>query len=284
MRPPRTSAFSRPIAATGQLDQRLQRAQALVRAARLPAPLRQAAVGAREHRRRELAAGVAVNAPRVDVEVAGGVLFEAIGEARHLGKCGTPRPAYHAAVTTVGWALEAIAAVALVVLVVVRLVLWRRRRPRILVRESPGSATWLSARGLATLQSRMSRADPLVSGIPYTDGFHLYPPASGAGALPRRGRRGDAPPVRRVLPGAARPRRRARPCGARDRARSLRPRRRRAARDPARRRARRAGRPGPLRAHRHRRLRRRRFPVEPGDRRGRSAWRGTGSRPAAPSR
>src|SRR5262249_56292456 len=52
---------------------------------------------------------------------------------------------------------------------------------RIVVRESAGfRELWLTAHGLATLQSRVSRADTLVSGIPYTDGFHLYPPASGA--------------------------------------------------------------------------------------------------------
>src|SRR5262249_50629658 len=56
-----------------------------------------------------------------------------------------------------------------------------RRRPRILVRETAGfRELWLTARGHATLQSRVSRADSLVSGIPYTDGFHLYPPAEGA--------------------------------------------------------------------------------------------------------
>lgn len=82
--------------------------------------------------------------------------------------------------TTVGWVLEGVAAAAVLVLVVVRLLLGARRRPRVLVRESARfRELWLSARGLATLQSRMSRADPLVSGIPYTDGFHLYPPASG---------------------------------------------------------------------------------------------------------
>jgi len=87
---------------------------------------------------------------------------------------------YHAAVTTVGWVLEAIAAAAIVVLIVVRVVVRARRRPRILVRESAGfRELWLSAHGLATLQSRVSRADPLVSGIPYTDGLHLFPPASG---------------------------------------------------------------------------------------------------------
>jgi hypothetical protein len=38
---------------------------------------------------------------------------------------------------------------------------------------------WLRRDGRATLQSRVACADPLVSGLPYTDGFHLFAPPTG---------------------------------------------------------------------------------------------------------
>jgi hypothetical protein len=91
-------------------------------------------------------------------------------------------------VSLLGWIVEIAAAVAIIVLIVVKL------RPRtrvvashrgvgaqVVVRDAYGHRElWLVASdGRATLQSRTTLADPLVSGIPYTDGFHLYPPAAG---------------------------------------------------------------------------------------------------------
>jgi spermidine synthase len=83
-------------------------------------------------------------------------------------------------VTTLGWILEAIAAIAIVLLVALRARVRSPRRPRLLVRESAAyRELWLTGGGHATLQSRVSRVDSLVTGIPYTDGFHLYAPAHG---------------------------------------------------------------------------------------------------------
>jgi SAM-dependent methyltransferase len=84
------------------------------------------------------------------------------------------------------WLLEAGAAVAFVALLAFRL----RRRVvaahggRIIVVDAGRyRELWLCRGKAAALQGRIRRRDPLVSGVPYTDGFHLYPPPRGGAVL-----------------------------------------------------------------------------------------------------
>src|SRR5262249_36336739 len=97
--------------------------------------------------------------------------------------------------TTLGWLLEAGAGAAFVALLLLRL---RRRR---IVVEKDGIVVvdwrgqrelWLVRERGAALQARVRLDDPLVSGIPYTDGFQLFPGrralfiGAGAGIGPRQ--------------------------------------------------------------------------------------------------
>jgi hypothetical protein len=100
--------------------------------------------------------------------------------------------------TTLTWLLEAGAGAAFVALLVLRL----RRRRVVVERDGIVVVDWRGQRELwlvraraAALQGRVRLDDPLVSGLPYTDGFHLYPPppdgcalfvGAGAGIGPRQ--------------------------------------------------------------------------------------------------
>jgi len=105
---------------------------------------------------------------------------------------------------TLGWLLEAGAAATVLALLAVKIRARGRGRvvetqamgsERVVVREASGHRElWLMADGNATLQTRITLADSRVSGIPYTDGFHLYPPrrgtvlfvGAGGGVAPRQ--------------------------------------------------------------------------------------------------
>jgi spermidine synthase len=60
----------------------------------------------------------------------------------------------------------------------------RGRFGRVIVRERNGHRElWIHDWLRGTLQTRVLLDDPLVSGLAYTDGFHLFPPAPGARVL-----------------------------------------------------------------------------------------------------
>jgi spermidine synthase len=91
-------------------------------------------------------------------------------------------------VTRLTWILEGAAAALVLLLLGLRVVTRRRagrariaeRRGRAVVREAGGQRElWLDDGARATLQSRVAAGDPLISGVAYTDGFHLYAPAAG---------------------------------------------------------------------------------------------------------
>jgi hypothetical protein len=91
-------------------------------------------------------------------------------------------------VTRLTWILEAAAAALLLLLLGLRVLGRRRarrgriaeRRGRAVVRDTGGQRElWLDDGERATLQSRVAAGDLLVSGIAYTDGFHLYAPETG---------------------------------------------------------------------------------------------------------